>query len=102
MFKKLLHYVGQYKASAIVTPIYAGLEVLMEMLIPYVTAWLIDRGITAGDIGQVWKYGLMMLGLAFLSLLWGVLAAVYAAKASSGFGGHAAGRFVGPHEHVGG
>ena len=86
MFKKLLHYVGQYKASSIVTPIYAGLEVLMEMLIPYVTAWLIDRGITAGDISQVWKYGAIMLGLAFLSLLWGVLAAVYAAKASSGFG----------------
>lgn len=64
---------------------YTGLEVLMEVLIPFVTASIIDKGIEAGDIGQVYAYGGLMLGMAFLSLVFGALAGRYAAKASAGF-----------------
>ena len=56
----------------------------MEVLIPFVTASIIDRGIEAGNIHQVYLYGGVMLAMAFLSLMFGVLAGRYAAKASSG------------------
>ncbi|HIU93978.1 MAG TPA: hypothetical protein IAD24_02345 [Candidatus Aphodomorpha intestinavium] len=56
----------------------------MEVLIPFVTASIIDRGIEAGDIYQVYLYGGVMLAMALLSLACGVLAGRYAAKASSG------------------
>ena len=57
----------------------------MEVLIPFVTASIIDKGIEAGNIQQVYFYGGIMLAMAFLSLAFGVLAGKYAAKASSGF-----------------
>ena len=85
MLKTLMRQVKQYKTVSIVTPIFAALEVLMETLIPFVTAWLIDRGIQAGNMSEIWKYGLMMLALSFLSLLFGFLAAKTAATASAGF-----------------
>ncbi len=85
MLKSLLRQVKQYKRDTILTPLCAAVEVLMETLIPFVTAWLIDRGINAGSMPDIIKYGLMMLGLAFLSLLFGILAARYGAKASTGF-----------------
>ena len=56
----------------------------MEVLIPFVTASIIDKGIEAGNIHQVYFYGGIMLAMAFLSLMFGVLAGRYAAKASSG------------------
>ena len=57
----------------------------MEVLIPFITASIIDKGIEQGNIGQVYFYGGLMLIMAFLSLLSGVLAGKYAAAASSGF-----------------
>ena len=85
MLKTLMRQVRQYKTVSIITPIFAALEVLMETLIPFVTAWLIDRGIQAGNMNEIWKYGLLMLALSFLSLLFGFLAAKTAATASAGF-----------------
>lgn len=57
----------------------------MDVLIPYVTAMLIDRGIMAGDMQAVYKYGLLMVGMAFLSLLFGILAGRVSAYAATGF-----------------
>ncbi len=85
MIKTLLCYVKQYKKSSILTPIFTGLEVLMEVLIPFIIASLIDKGIEAGDMGQVYLYGGLMIVLAFLSLTFGILAGRYGANASSGF-----------------
>ena len=85
MLKTLLAQVKQYRAASILAPVFTGAEVLMEVLIPFVTASIIDKGIEAGRIDQVWYYGGIMLVMAFLSLLFGVLAGRYAAKASSGF-----------------
>lgn len=57
----------------------------MDVLIPYVTASLIDKGINAGDIQNVYYYGAIMLGMAFLSLAFGILAGRSSAYASTGF-----------------
>ena len=57
----------------------------MDVLIPYVTASLIDKGINAGDIQNVYYYGAIMLGMAFLSLAFGILAGRFSAYASTGF-----------------
>ena len=68
MFKSLKDCVGQYKKAALLTPVFTALEVLMEVMIPFTTASLIDKGINAGNMSAVWKYGLIMLVLAFFSL----------------------------------
>ncbi len=85
MISKLMKYIGQYKRSTILTPIFTALEVFMEVLIPFVIAILIDQGVNAGNITNVLIYGGLMLLIAFLSLGFGVLAGKYAADASAGF-----------------
>lgn len=57
MIKTILGQVGQYKKSSLLSPLFAALEVVMEVLIPYITAQLIDEGIEGGDIGKVYLYG---------------------------------------------
>lgn len=85
MIKTLIRQVGEYKKVSLLTPLFTALEVLMEILIPFITASIIDKGIEAGDMRQVCFYGAIMLILAFLSLTFGVLAGRYAAAASAGF-----------------
>ena len=93
MIKRLAAYIGQYKKATILTPIMMIGEVLMETLIPYIMAELIDQGINAtdaagqvvGDVGMVIRYGLLMLVCAFVSLFFGVMGGKYGAEASTGF-----------------
>ncbi|MBQ9654524.1 MAG: ABC transporter ATP-binding protein [Prevotella sp.] len=85
MLKTLLRQVGHYRTASVLTPVFTALEVVMDVLIPYVTASLIDRGINAGDIQQVYYYGTVMIGMAFLSLGFGILAGRSSAYASTGF-----------------
>ena len=85
MIRTFARYIGQYKRDAILTPLCTALEVLMEILSPFVTASIIDEGIQAGDMGKVWLYGGLMLALAFLSLFFGAMAGKLGASASSGF-----------------
>lgn len=85
MIKTLIKQIKEYKMDSILTPIFTALEVLMEVLIPFIIASLIDKGIEAGDLQQVYIYGGLMLVMAACSLLFGVLAGKYAASASTGF-----------------
>lgn len=85
MIKTLMGYIREYKKSTILTPIFTALEVVMEVLIPFITASIIDKGIEAGNMKMVAVYGGIMLVMAFFSLTFGVLAGKYAADASSGF-----------------
>ncbi|MBO7604332.1 MAG: ABC transporter ATP-binding protein [Bacteroidales bacterium] len=85
MFKTLIRNVGQFKRSAIMAPVWTALEVVMGVLIPYVTASLIDKGLMAGDIDAVWKYGGMMVGIAAVSLFFGIMSGREAARSSAGF-----------------
>ena len=84
MFKTILGQVKQYKAAALLTPVWTTAEVIMGVLIPYVTASLIDKGISAGYMPGVYKYGGLMLVMAFFSMLFGILAARFAAYSSTG------------------
>lgn len=85
MIKKLAGCIGEYKRSAILSPIFISLEVVMEVLIPIVMASLIDKGIEAGNISEIWRIGIMLAVIAIFSLLFGVIAGSCAAKASCGF-----------------
>ena len=85
MIRTLLGYVGEYKKDSILTPLFMIIEVTMEVLIPYVTASIIDDGIQAGNLSHVFAYGGLMLLLALFSLMGGILSARYGASASTGF-----------------
>ena len=85
MLKTLLKQVKQYKTASILTPVFIMLEVVLDVLIPFVTAKLIDNGISAGHMPSVIKYGAIMLVMAFLSMLAAIMAGKYASFASSGF-----------------
>ena len=84
MIRKITQHVKQYKKASLLTPLFAALEVVMEVLIPFVMASIVDKGIEKGDMGEVLLYGGTMLLLAMCSLLFGVLAGKYAAAASAG------------------
>lgn len=85
MLKTLYKQIGEYKTASVLTPLFTSLEVVMDVLIPYVTARLIDDGLNAGNMGDVYFYGAVMVGMACVSLLFGILAGRYSAYASSGF-----------------
>ncbi len=85
MLKTLVKQIGEYRLASILTPIWTALEVSMDVLIPYVTASLIDKGITAGDMQNVYFYGTIMLSMAMMSMVFGILGGRCSAYASTGF-----------------
>ncbi len=85
MIKTLAKCIGKYKKESIIAPIFTAVEVFLEILIPFITASIIDKGIQAGDMRKVGIYGGIMLIIAFLSLFCGIQAGKYGAAASTGF-----------------
>ena len=85
MIKKLLSCVREYKLPSILSPLTVSMEVLIEVLIPYLMADLIDYGINKGDMAYILKMGLFLFLSALVSLMFGVLSGRFAAKASAGF-----------------
>ena len=85
MIKKLSKSIREYKKYAIMTPIFMILEVIMEILIPYLIASLIDKGVTNGDMSMIIKIGIYLILCAFLSLTFSIIAGVISSKASAGF-----------------
>lgn len=85
MIKKLLSCVREYKLPSILSPLTVSMEVLIEVLIPYLMADLIDYGINKGDMPYILKMGLFLFLSALVSLMFGVLSGRFAAKASAGF-----------------
>ena len=85
MLKTLYRQIGQYKWASIATPLLTAIEVVIDVLIPYVTAMLIDHGLNAGDMNAVYRYGGLMVLLGLLSLAFGILAGRVSAYASTGF-----------------
>ena len=84
MFWKIVRQIGKYKKAAVMAVVFTALEVAMEVLIPYATALIIDRGIEAGDLGKVYTYGGLMVAMAALSLTFGIIAGRCASTASTG------------------
>ena len=89
MLKKLFSRLGEYKRSALISPIFIGIEVIFEMLIPTLMAVIIDNGLNGndgkGDMKFIVIMGLATFGVAMLSLLCGIQASKYASYASAGF-----------------
>ena len=89
MLKKLFSRLGEYKKSALISPIFIGIEVIFEMLIPTLMAVIIDSGLNGndgkGDMKFIVIMGLATFGVAMLSLLCGIQASKYASYASAGF-----------------
>ena len=85
MLRTLYKQIGDYWKASLLTPVWTALEVVMDVLIPYVTASLIDKGINAGSMENVYLYGAVMVGMAFLSLGFGILAGRSVAYAATGF-----------------
>ena len=85
MIKTLAKCMGKYKKESIITPIFTAVEVFLEILIPFITASIIDKGIQAGDMRKVGIYGGILVFIAFLSLFCGIQAGKYGAAASTGF-----------------
>ena len=89
MLKKLFSRLGKYKKSALISPIFIGIEVIFEMLIPTLMAVIIDNGLNGndgkGDMKFILIMGLATFGVAMLSLLCGIQASKYASYASAGF-----------------
>ncbi|MEE3392109.1 MAG: ABC transporter ATP-binding protein [Lachnospiraceae bacterium] len=85
MIKTLGSHVKQFKAASIATPVFMLLEVLMETLLPFIMASIIDKGIEQNNLEVVLKMGLVMIIAAGLSLTFGILGGVNGAKASAGF-----------------
>ena len=88
MIKKLVSHLGEYKRAAVLTPLFAALEAVMDVLLPTIMAFIIDQGIEKGDMNAIVKYGLLTFLVAAIALLLGVLAGKYAAEASTGFAGN--------------
>lgn len=85
MIKKLTKSIREYKASTALTPIFVTFEVILEVAIPYVMALLIDKGVELSNMSAIYKYGVMLVGLAITSLICGIIAGITAARASTGF-----------------
>ena len=85
MLRMLTQQIKEYRTTSIMTPVWTAMEVVLDVLIPYVTASLIDKGINAGSMENVYLYGAVMIGMAFLSLAFGILAGRSVAYAASGF-----------------
>ncbi|MBQ9757026.1 MAG: ABC transporter ATP-binding protein [Clostridia bacterium] len=85
MLKKLLACVGEYKKDSLFAPLFVTFEVILEVIIPFLMAYIIDSGIEKGNMSVVAKIGVVLVFLVLLSLCCGALSGKYAASASAGF-----------------
>lgn len=85
MLRTLLKQVKEYKRASVATPLFMVLEVMMEMIIPYLMASIIDDGVNAGNIGHIYRIGALMIVAALIGLGAGIGGGRFGAKASAGF-----------------
>lgn len=85
MFKTVLKSVREYKKMTLLTPLTVGIEVILEVFIPFLMTIMIDDGISKGNLNTVFIVGIILVFLALFSLLSGWLSSRYAAISSSGF-----------------
>ena len=85
MIKTLAAHIKEYKKASIATPFFMILEVIMETLIPFLMATLVDDGINKGNLNHVYRIGALMVVFAIIGLFAGLMGGKYGAKASAGF-----------------
>lgn len=72
--RKVIQQLKQYKRDTLSCIGLTALEVIMEILMPFITAIIIDQGVEAGNLPVVYRYGVLMVLMAFLALVFGALA----------------------------
>lgn len=77
--------IGEFKKDTILTPVFVMVETILEILIPFRTAALVDTLRTGADLNAILQSGLILAAMAMLSLLFGTLSGISVAKASTGF-----------------
>ncbi|MBQ6702644.1 MAG: ABC transporter ATP-binding protein [Clostridia bacterium] len=87
MLKRLFGCVREYKKYAVYTLIFMVVEVIIDCLLPFIAAKVINnlQSEAGVDMGYIIKIGLILILMALISLAMGALAAMTAAKASAGF-----------------
>lgn len=85
MVKELMKCIREYKKATILTPIFVTVEVVMECLIPFIIATLVNQIKAGCELSVIVKYGLILVGMAAISLIFGGLAGSTCATASCGF-----------------
>lgn len=85
MIKRLSACIKEYTRDTILTPIFVIFEVAFDVLIPMMMAQLIDKGIEAGSMENIVRYGVLLVVMALVALLFGALSGRFAAKAATGF-----------------
>jgi len=88
MIKQLAYSIREYKKDSILAPIFVTMEVVLEVIIPFLMAKLIDNGIDAGNMPYILKTGAALVLCCAVSMLFGALSGQSAAKASAGFAGN--------------
>ena len=83
--KRLAQCIREYKKDAILSPLYVLMEALLDVAIPFVMADLIDKGIEAGSMNMILRYGAILVGFALVALAFGVLSGRSCARATAGF-----------------
>ncbi|MCI9575767.1 MAG: ABC transporter ATP-binding protein [Clostridiales bacterium] len=83
---KLLRYLGQYKKFTLIGPVFKLIEAIFELIVPIVTARMIDRGVRTGDIGYVWTMGGILILLGVVGLCSALICQKCGSIASQGFG----------------
>lgn len=85
MIKRLSQCIREYKKDAILSPLYVLVESLLDVAIPFVMAGLIDKGIEAGNMSMILRYGAILVGFALVALTFGALSGRSCARATAGF-----------------
>ena len=83
--RTVLRQLGQYKRDTYLCIGLTTLEVVMEILLPFITAIIIDQGLEKAQLPVVYRYGALMVVMAMLSLVFGAVAGKFASSASAGF-----------------
>lgn len=85
MIKRLSQCMREYKKDSILSPLYVLVESLLDVAIPFVMAGLIDKGIEAGNMSMILRYGAILVGFALVALTFGALSGRSCARATAGF-----------------
>ncbi|MHC1772134.1 MAG: ABC transporter ATP-binding protein [Flexilinea sp.] len=84
-YLKLFKYLKEFKKYAFLAPISVIFEVIIEIILPLLMAKIIDVGIANSDLGYITKTGLLMVGAALVSMVFGAASARYASVGATGF-----------------
>ena len=85
IIKTLMKSIRQYKKQTLAASGFMVLEVVMEVLVPFYMADLIDRGIANGNMDYITKMGIMLIVFSLMSLCFGALSGVFSAAGGTGF-----------------